>query len=214
MIGAINNGFRTPNINDVSSFGIADFRYEVPSTKLRPEKSLTYEIGLKQQSDFISSSIFLFRTDLFDLITNTKTSFKGQDSVLINETGGEYVHYYRKENLNKARILGFETQTEIQFTQSLSFLGRLFYTFGEDISKNEPLRRIPPLNGVAAFKWQKMHKVSATLEYIFAAQQDRLSNGDIDDDRIADGGTPAWNLFNLNLSFQLKKMGKSRPGAK
>ena len=212
LIGAVNNGFRTPNINDVSSFGIADFRYEVPSTELKPEKSLTYEIGLKQKSDFISSSIFLFRTDLFDLITNTKTSFKGQDSVLINQETGEYVQYYHKENSNKARILGFEAQTEVRFNQSLSFLGRLFYTFGKDISKDEPMRRIPPLNGVMAFKWQKMQKLSATLEYIFAAKQDRLSGGDIDDSRIADGGTPAWNLINLNCGFQLKKWARINLG--
>jgi hemoglobin/transferrin/lactoferrin receptor protein len=135
LIGAVNNGFRTPNINDASSFGIADFRYEVPSTELKPEKSLTYEFGLKQKGDFISSSIFLFRTDLFDLITNTKTSFNGQDSVLINEETSEYIQYYHKENSNKARILGFEAQTEVQLNQELSFVGRLFYTFGENLSK-------------------------------------------------------------------------------
>jgi hemoglobin/transferrin/lactoferrin receptor protein len=212
LIGAVNNGFRTPNINDASSFGIADFRYEVPSTELKPEKSLTYEFGLKQKGDFISSSIFLFRTDLFDLITNTKTSFNGQDSVLINEETSEYIQYYHKENSNKARILGFEAQTEVQLNQELSFVGRLFYTFGENLSKNEPMRRIPPLNGVLALNWKKLNKVSVSFEYIFAAKQDRLSSGDAEDGRISDGGTPAWNLFNLNCSFQLKKWTKINLG--
>ena len=35
IIGSVNSGFRTPNVNDVSSLGVADFRYEVP--KLRPQ---------------------------------------------------------------------------------------------------------------------------------------------------------------------------------
>ncbi|MDF1546208.1 MAG: TonB-dependent receptor, partial [Bacteroidales bacterium] len=84
FILSANTGFRSPNINDVSSFGIADFRYEVPSANLKPEKSITYELGLKQKHRFLQSSVFIFRTDLYDLITNVRTSYLGADSVLLN----------------------------------------------------------------------------------------------------------------------------------
>lgn len=42
---SVNTGFRAPNINDMGSFGIADFRYEVPSCDLKPEHSLNLELA-------------------------------------------------------------------------------------------------------------------------------------------------------------------------
>jgi len=197
----LNTGFRAPNINDVSSFGIADFRYEIPSPNLKPEKSLSYEIGLRQRSSRISSSLSVFKTDLSNLIINVPASYKGQDSVLINTETNEYIRYYHKENTNKAHIWGFEAETEIQLLKWLNSYGRLYYTFGQDISKNEPLRRIPPLNGcfgLNLYPWESMH---IRTEILFAGMQDRLSGGDISDDRIPVGGTQGWNIVSISAGY-------------
>jgi outer membrane receptor protein involved in Fe transport len=36
------------------------------------------------------------------------------------------------------------------------------------------------------------------LEWLGAGKQDRLAAGDIADNRIPEGGTPGWNIFNIN----------------
>jgi len=201
IISIVNTGFRAPNINDVSSFGIADFRYEIPTSDLRPEKSISYEVGCRQKSLRVSSSFSFFKTNLTNLVTNVPTSYQGQDSVLINAENNEYIHYYRKENTNKAFIRGFEAETEIQILQWLNLYGRLYYTFGQDISKNEPLRRIPPVNGVIGINLYPGENIHIRAAYLFAGKQDRLSSGDIYDNRIQLGGTPGWNIINISAKY-------------
>jgi outer membrane receptor protein involved in Fe transport len=67
------------------------------------------------------------------------------------------------------------------------------------------MRRIPPLNGKLVFFYTQK-QFYANLEYLFAGKQDRLAQGDKDDNRIAKGGTPSWNVVNLNLGYTYKSL--------
>ena len=40
------------------------------------------------------------------------------------------------------------------------------------------------------------------LEWQAAAKQERLAAGDKDDNRIPEGGTPGWSIFNINTGFE------------
>ena len=42
------------------------------------------------------------------------------------------------------------------------------------------------------------------MEWLAAGKQDRLAQGDQDDNRIPDGGTPGWYIFNLNSGYTWK----------
>ena len=84
---------------------------------------------------------------------------------------------------------------------ALAVYGNLVYTYGQNITGKEPLRRIPPLNGRFGIYYQVPSGIWVRPEYMFAAKQSRLAQGDIDDNRIADTGTPGWNLVNLNAGF-------------
>ena len=42
-------------------------------------------------------------------------------------------------------------------------------------------------------------------EYVFAFHQNRLAQGDKEDNRIPVGGTPGWQIFNLSGSFRYQK---------
>ena len=35
-------------------------------------------------------------------------------------------------------------------------------------------------------------------------KQDRLAQGDLDDNRIPEGGTPGWNVFNMSTGYTWK----------
>lgn len=197
LIASMNSAFRAPNINDVSSFGLADFRYEIPNYDLKPEKSRNLELGLKFKNNKSSLGLSAFHNKLKDLIANVPGSYNGMDSI-------DGVKVYQRENINKAVIKGIEAEWFHAFNQKIGTFGFIGYTFGQNISADEPMRRIPPLNGRIGIKYQLKQQWQVRVDWIFAAEQSRLSGGDIADDRIALGGTPGWNTANLLLAYQKK----------
>ena len=194
LVTSISTGFRAPNINDVSSFGIADFRYEIPNYDLKPEKSLNLDAGLKLHSGRYSGNIMLFRNQLNDLITNVKSTYNGSDSI-------DGVQVYQRINLNKAVIQGFEADGRVGILTGLTLFGNISYTYGKDLNADAPLRRIPPLNSRLGMKYSGSRNFHAMMEWAHAGDQTRLSQGDIDDNRIQEGGTPEWNVFNFSLGY-------------
>jgi len=71
------------------------------------------------------------------------------------------------------------------------------------MTKNEPLRRIPPLFGRIALDYNR-NKLLIGLEWLAAAMQDRLAQGDKDDNRIPEGGTPGWDILNMKTGYTWK----------
>jgi len=191
LIGSVNTAFRAPNIDDSGTLGIVDFRYEVPNTELEPEKALNMEIGWKSRTERFSSQVVLFRSNLSNIISRVRS---GNDSI-------QGYPVYLKENTAAAYIKGLEADAEWQLVPSLSIYGNLVYTYGQNITGEEPLRRIPPLNGRVGIYYQGQQGVWIRPEYMFAAKQSRLAQGDIDDNRIAATGTPGWGLLNLNAGY-------------
>ncbi|MEL6257245.1 MAG: TonB-dependent receptor, partial [Bacteroidota bacterium] len=196
IYGSINSGFRAPNINDLSSFGSFDSGIEVPTNSLQPERSYSGEIGYKIFNQDVAAAISVFYTSLNNLITRVPSTFNGSSNF-----NGEAV--FTKANTAEAFLRGFEIDATYTINQKLEAYGRLAYIYGQDVSKDEPLRRMPPLNGMLGLNVQANANSSLRAEYLFAGLQDRLSGGDISDHRIANGGTPGWNLVNLYANYSL-----------
>lgn len=184
--------FRAPNVDDLGTLGIVDFRYELPNYQLSPEKSRGIEAGLKIRHGGLSGSVSAYHLQLDDLIGRIRTA----DSL-------QGYPVYRKENITEAYIRGVEIQAGWSFLQRWSIGGHATYTFGQNTSAKEPLRRIPPLNGRAYVQFSLASKIDLRAETVFADAQRRLAKGDIDDNRIADDGTPGWQIFNLGAFYQL-----------
>ncbi len=188
-----NAGFRSPNIDDLGTLGIVDFRYELPSKDLKPEKSNNYELGYKFRGDKIASTTAIYYSDLKDLITRVK---------IPNQIIDGY-NVYRKENIEKAYIKGIEAEIEAICSASLKTYAGISYSFGQNITKHEPMRRIPPLNGQIGLEYRKRH-FFVHPEFLFAQNQSRLAQGDKDDNRIGPNGTSAWNIINLYSGYEYK----------
>ncbi len=195
-------GFRSPNVDDMGTLGIVDSRYELPTYELKPEKSYNFELGYKLRKNRFATSLALFNTDLEDLITRIKV-----ENQQING-----INVYRKENTEKAYIRGFEAEMEFLASNSVKVFGNLSYAFGQNLTKNEPIRRIPPMNGKLGVEYRK-NSFFVRPEIWFASEQTRLAQGDKDDIRIGKLGTKGWmttNIFagfdkkhySINLSFQ------------
>ncbi len=198
FIGTVNSGFRAPNINDLSSFGLFDSGIEVPTDDLGPERTLTGEIGIKVQRSKLTGSVFFYYTRLSDLISRVPTTFMGS-----NTFEGEPV--FTKDNIDRARIRGVEAEAEYAIIPGLALFGSIIYTHGET-ADGDPIRRIPPLNGRLGLHYRLLSSgFWAKAEWLSAALQDRLSGGDIRDHRIPDGGTPGWNIVNMFVGYDLNK---------
>lgn len=195
LFGSITTGYRAPNIDDLGSLGIVDFRYEIPSYDLRPEKSLNTEIGYKYRSNKIDFSIATFKMRLKDIIARVLV-----DGKVING-----FNVYNKKNIESSYISGAEVNYTYLLSKFLTWYTNATYTYGQNVTKNEPMRRIPPLFGQNKISLVKKNK-SLAISHQFAGKKDRLAQGDKDDNRIGKLGTPGWNIFNIDAGWQFKKL--------
>jgi len=190
---SMNTGFRAPNIDDLGTLGIVDFRYETPNFDLKPEHSFQYQIGYKYQDSKLRGEIYVYRNELYNLIVRNRMV---GDSI-------EGYPIYQKENVERAYIQGAETAWDLELNKSWMVSGSMTYTYGQNITRNEPVRRIPPLFGRLAVEY-KLKDWWINLEWQTAGKQDRLAAGDNEDNRIPFGGTPGWNIFNVSASYEIR----------
>jgi len=192
LYGTVSNGFRAPNIDDMGTLGIVDFRYEIPVYDLKPEKSVNFETGYKLNLPKFQANVAGYYMDLNQLITRVKVE-------------GEFIdgyQVYKKENVEEAFITGCEAAFLWKVIPNVDLNSSISYTYGQNITKDEPLRRIPPLNGKVAATYT-LKKFFVSGELLFAGMQDRLAKGDKSDNRIPEGGTPGWEVFNIFAGYQL-----------
>ena len=183
-------GYRAPNIDDMGTLGLVDFRYEIPAYGLRPEKTMNTEFGYKVQAKQLQASLAFYYMHLTNLIN--RVQLPGQ------QINGYNV--YIKENNQESFIRGLEYSFQYQWKNGWTLHSNGAYSFGQNITRAEPMRRIPPFHGRTYLQW-KPGKMMYMLEYLYAGSQNRLAQGDKDDNRIPKGGTPGWNILNMHASI-------------
>lgn len=189
------NGFRAPNIDDMGTLGIVDFRYEQPAYDLKPERSNNFELGYKLKASRVYSNIALFYNDLKNFITRQK--IEGQ------EINGYPV--YQKFNSEKSYIWGTDVEVGFNVIKNLDVTAMTSYAYGQNLTKDEPMRRIPPNFKRVLIDYHKQQWY-AKAEWLNAGKQDRLAKGDSEDNRIPAGGTPGWKVFNLYGGYYFGKI--------
>lgn len=191
IFGSISSGFRAPNLDDLGSLGIVDFRYEQPAYQLKPEYSFTKNFGLRLNTTRYKADWAAFHTTLTNLITRIKTAEINQGYPV-----------YRKENVDQAYLYGFEWSQSLAIGKRFSLGNSISYVWGQNQTQNEPMRRIPPLNGNLILKYQ-LNKGNIALLWIFAHRQDRLSAGDKSDNRMNPAGTAGWGILQLQANYKI-----------
>jgi outer membrane receptor protein involved in Fe transport len=195
---SIAQAFRAPNIDDLSTLGPFDFGIEVPPAGLVPERSLSFEGGLKVNTPRVAVSLAAFRLQLRDLIDRRRATFNGSPVL-----DGQAV--FERANVGEALVRGVESDLEWRVARGLSLFGFLATTHGQQRSGDVPMRRIPPANGLvgARYRWTRGWWLEGTMRA--ARPQTRLAPGDLADHRIAPGGTPGWMLANLSAGTRLSE---------
>lgn len=154
LIYGLNTGFRAPNIDDLGSLGIVDFRYEIPNYDLKPEKSSQIQMGFKWNKNRFSWETYLYYNRLKDLIVR-------------NRKGNEFIEGYPifvKENAENGFIKGIESNFQFIIKNHFQIAGSITYTHGQNTSKNEPLRRIPPFLDILIYNTKRRN---TGLRYFF-----------------------------------------------
>ncbi len=201
FFAGISQGFRAPNLSDLTRFDIArSDEIEIPSIDLEPEEFLAYEGGLKFNRKNINFQLAYFRTEFDNMIIRTATG----------DTDSEGNWFVTKKNSGAGNIDGFEIdgrifiipQVSISFAYSWTHGTIDTYTSEDQPLSREPLDRMMPPTGHMGLMWDPLND-TFWIEVIMttASKQDQLSTRDKSDlQRIPPGGTPGYTVTSIRCS--------------
>lgn len=192
LTGLIARGYRTPNIQERSFFGLATTgdTFIVQNPDLSPESSWNYEVGFKARYDRHSGGLNFFYNDLTDFIA---FEFIDEPDDL---PPGPPLDYARFANIGKAKIYGAELDLEVIFGRWWSFFGNFAYLRGDNESTDEPLSSIPPWKVVTGVRYQRS-KWWSEAAVRFVGSQDRLPS----DDPKYPEGTGSFTVMDLRGGY-------------
>ena len=219
-------GFRAPNMTDLGTLGLTGSGFEVaapdvagrgatigsaadssaistglPVIQVKPETSLTYELGARYRHGRIDTAFAFFVNHIDDNITKQAlilppgavgTSLGGQTITAQDPSGVVFVGVSNspvlvRANFDTARIYGFEHTFDVRLTSAWSFGGVFTYLQARDKRTGLPPNiegGTPAPDGTLRIRYARGHgRWWLEPNMHFAARQDRLSSLDLEDRR-------------------------------
>ncbi|MDJ0835143.1 MAG: TonB-dependent receptor [Acidobacteriota bacterium] len=189
----ISQGFRAPNLEDALSLGPSNSGFDAPNPGLQPESMWSYELNYRLRGNHSMFQISTYTGRYTDLIERVPGTWLGQDTF-----EGEPV--FILDNVGEAQIDG----VSVQYNRNIgkhSLRTDATWTYGQQTDQGVPMRRIPPLRGNLGWTYDS-GKWRLTGLFTWADRQDRLSPGDINDNRIPEGGTPGYGAVHLRGHYR------------
>ena len=208
----VSSGFRAPNVDDLTKVFDTRTGYVVlPNKALKPEYTYNTELNIsKITSNYsIGASLFytLFRNAL--VVDNFKWN---NASVILYQ--GIMSDVYATQNKAKAVVYGFNVNGSVNFTPNTTLAATYTYTKGnyadrklDGLNTALPLDHIPPTYGRVGLK-QDIKKLTAELFTVFNGWkriEDYNLNGEDNEIYATKDGMPAWQIWNINTSYQPTK---------
>jgi iron complex outermembrane receptor protein/hemoglobin/transferrin/lactoferrin receptor protein len=173
-------GFRSPNLYDLTNVGPIPSGIVLPNTLAEPEKSLSTELGIRYAGQDGALDFTVYYTTIRDFIDRVPGSFQG-DTLF----DGERV--YTGENVGTASLVGFEVEGVFQ-VGPIEGRGTVLYTKGDQQyadGTEAPMSKIPPLGGSIGLRWaDKTQRLWLAYSLHWAVPQSRLGLRDQEDPRI------------------------------
>lgn len=215
--GNIATGFRAPNIDDLakvfeskagssSSLGILI----VPNEDLKPEKTITGDLGIVIQSDSkrIKLESTYFYTRMYDAIVTDDFTYNGQS--IINYNGFD-AQVKANQNKGKAFVTGFSTNVSVYIISDLLFSANFNYTLGRVVEdgSQRPLDHIAPYFGKVGltYTYNKLNLEGYMLYNGKKDIKDYSTSGEDNAQYAPANGMPAWETYNFKAGFQVLKGG-------
>lgn len=209
LIANLSSGFRVPNIDDLAKvFESVDGILIVPNENLKPEKTITADLGFRITSEnkrFEWENNY-FYTRFIDAIVTDVFTYNGSDTVDYNGTPSQV---FANQNKGKAFITGISSALKTYLVNNLLFTATFNYTLGRIIEDNEklPLDHIAPFYGKIGFNYTKKH-YGLEVYMLYNGKKDIKNyflNGEDNEQYAPPGGMPAWETYNAKGSVVLFK---------
>ncbi|KHN90256.1 TonB-dependent receptor [Pectobacterium actinidiae] len=159
--GGVSKAFKAPSIAQSSeSYAIAACRgrcQTVGNPDLKPETSISYEIGTAYEAERFGAGVTLFNNDIKDMI-----QVQTWDRVATRLT---------YENVNKARIQGIETSFWVDLTDDLNWTTNWTIVDAEDRTTKMRLKQTPKNTVNTQLNWQTLDNLSTYISYQYTGNQ-------------------------------------------
>ena len=206
------SGFRAPNVDDLTK--VFDTRTDyvvVPNKDLKPEYTYNTELNVSKTTSNYSIGASLFYTWFKNALVVDKFKWNNASSILYQ---GVMSDVYATQNKAKAVVYGFNVNGSANLTPNTSLAATYTYTKGNytnqkliGLNTELPLDHIPPSYGRLGLK-HDIKKFSAELFTVFNGWkriEDYNLNGEDNEIYATKDGMPAWQIWNINTSFQPNK---------
>lgn len=206
----VSSGYRVPNIDDLSKvFETASGSVIIPNPNLKPEQTLTNEIGISfKPTKSIRIETSVWHTFLGDAVTTSASTLNGQDSIYYyNDTTKSKV--YANQNSGKAIIFGYSISVNANITNHSQVYANMSYTKGKLTSTpdKQPLDHISPITTNLGYSYT-VKRLTAEGIIMFNGKKDiknYSTSGEDNQQYAPKGGMPAWMTFNVRASYHLPK---------
>lgn len=178
--------FRSPSLEERFQYIDLGSLVRVGDPSLKPEKGYTSDFGIRFYSSdmkIISSFFFNYITDI---VVEKPGTFEGRNAQI-------------KTNIGKARLYGFDFLINYNFYKDWLTYLTASYVKGDDLSEDQNLPQIPPLNGTFGIKSSITENISAEVSSSVFAPQNDVAAGEITTPGYA-AFNVAVNLKNINLT--------------
>lgn len=206
-------GFRAPNLDDLTSRQEVGPGFQFENPGLRPERTDTLELGAVVTPGPVRLEVWAFTTWLSDGITRTLRDAADCPP----DTAGcaaSRTQYQLVNADDTSLIRGTEGAASVDLPADVTLRATYSYAWGEGPDTSAPrvnaprvpLSRIPPLNGTVETLWRDrpsgLHVGGAVR---WALAQRRLAPSDLSDARIPPGGTPGYAALDLRAGWQFDR---------
>lgn len=202
-------GFRVPNIDDLAKvFESVQGTIIVPNEDLKPEKSVTADVGfvIQSKSQKTKFETTYFYTRLYDALVTDEFLFNGQ-SVIDYE--GIPSNVFANQNKGKAFVTGISTSFIATLCANVNLNASFNYNLGRVVEdgNQSPLDHISPYFGKIGLVYNGS-KLNLDAYMLYNGKKDAKeysSSGEDNQQYAPVGGMPAWETYNFKLGYKVVK---------
>lgn len=211
--GGVSSGYRSPDIRaavdnwgQITGGGRGDPAVIVGNSSLKPEESLSQEIGVLWDGlNGVSAGVTLFNTDFEDKITElrrcTDTTGNASGQCVVN--GEAYRFISDRVNVDEARMRGVEATFDWDITASVSLAANYTYTESEQRSgdfRGEPLNQMPKHMFNTTLDWQASDRLGSWARLNYRSEtSEYLSRTSMAE------STPAYTLVDVGGTYDVNQ---------
>jgi hemoglobin/transferrin/lactoferrin receptor protein len=203
----LSSGFRAPNVDDLTKvFDTKTGYVVVPNKDLKPEYTYNAELNVSKTTSTYSIGASLFYTWFKNALVVDKFKWNNASAILYQ---GIMSDVYATQNKAKAVVYGLNVNGSANLSPNTILAATYTYTKGtyQNGLLEMPLDHIPPTYGRVGLK-HDIKKLTAELFTIFNGWkriEDYNLNGEDNEIYATKDGMPAWQIWNINTSYQPTK---------